>query len=181
MTEVDLEKLKYPIGKLVAPEVIAEKHIQQWISNLNGFPKAFEKLVQTLDDKQLDTPYRLNGWTVRQLVHHVPDSHTNAYIRFKWTLTEDIPLIKAYHEDRWGSLTDSVAGDIMPPIKLLYALHERWVQLMRQMEEKDWEKSLIHPETKKVIPLKNMLALYDWHSRHHYAHIENLIKKENWA
>ena len=180
MNEDALFALKYPIGKLKLPKGITKEHIEKWILNLKTYPAKLENLVAGLDQEQLDTPYRPEGWTVRQLLHHIPDSHTNAYIRFKWALTEDNPLIKAYHEDLWGALPDSKLGAIKAAMDLLYALHARWVLLMENMADSDWEKTFIHPETNKVLSLKLLLALYNWHADHHYAHIENLMQREGW-
>lgn len=180
MSEDPLFALKYPIGKLKLPKGITKDYIQKWTLNLKVYPAKMESLIADLEVAQLDTPYRSGGWTVRQLLHHIPDSHVNAYIRFKWALTEDNPLIKAYQEGLWSALPDSRLGDIKPAIDLLYAVHARWVLLLENMTDTDWEKTLIHPETNKELSMKYMLALYNWHSNHHYAHIENLIKREGW-
>ena len=180
MTDQELEILKYPIGRLRVPENIEESHLKTWQANLRQYPAKLESLIANLTDGQLDTPYRPNGWTVRQLLHHIPDSHTNAYIRFKWALTEGKPLIKAYFEDKWSALPDSLHGDIKPALGLLYAVHARWDLLMKSMSDEDWEKSFIHPETNKELTLKFMLGLYNWHSAHHYAHVERLIQREGW-
>lgn len=123
------EKLKYPIGKAVIPATITENNLLEWISIIENFPKRLEELVKDLSDNQLNTPYRLNGWTIRQVIHHCYDSHHNSYMRFKWTLTEDKPLIKAYYEERWAELIDSREAPITLSINALKSLHEKWVYI----------------------------------------------------
>ena len=181
MTNNELEKLKYPIGKFDCPELITDDHIKSWIAVLEHFPKRLEQLVMSLTDAQLDTPYRPDGWTVRQVVHHVSDSHHHSYIRFKWALTEDKPLIKAYYEDRWAELFDSKSAPIGMSLLHLSAVHAKLVYLLKGLSAQDLNKSFIHPETKSEVPLKRNIGVYAWHSNHHYAHIENLLKRQNWV
>nr|WP_298993656.1 putative metal-dependent hydrolase [uncultured Polaribacter sp.] len=175
-----LEQLKYPIGKALIPENITKKNIEVWISDIERFPQEIEFLVKQLSEKQLDTPYRENGWTIRQVIHHCYDSHTNSYIRFKWTLTEDTPIIKAYFEDRWAEIFDSKSAPISLSLDGLKALHSKWVYLLKNIPEKDLEKSFIHPETKAKVSLKENIGIYAWHCQHHYAHIEQLMIRKNW-
>lgn len=171
-----LEQLKYPIGKAQIPENITKKNIEVWISDIERFPQEIEFLVKQLSEKQLDTPYRENGWTIRQVIHHCYDSHTNSYIRFKWTLTEDTPIIKAYFEDRWAEIFDSKSAPISLSLDGLKAL----VYLLKNIPEKDLEKGFIHPETKAKVSLKENIGIYAWHCQHHYAHIEQLMIRKNW-
>mgnify|MGYP000117894060 CR=1 FL=1 len=175
-----LEELKYPIGKAQIPENITKKNIEIWISDIERFPQEIEFLVKQLSEKQLDTPYRENGWTIRQVIHHCYDSHTNSYVRFKWTLTEDTPIIKAYFEDRWAEIFDSKSAPISLSLDGLKALHSKWVYLLKNISEKDLEKCFIHPETKAKVSLKENIGIYAWHCQHHYAHIEQLMIRKNW-
>lgn len=177
--EKDLKQLQYPIGSFKSPAHFEEAPIASWIETIFRFPSDLTALVENLSDEQLDTPYRPGGWTIRQLVHHVGDSHMNSYVRFKWTLTEDQPVIKAYYEDRWAELPDS-KGDIVPALTLVKALHEKWVILLKTLGEQDLHRSFIHPESKKELPLWVNIGLYDWHCRHHLAHISGLLGRMGW-
>jgi uncharacterized damage-inducible protein DinB len=171
--------LRYPIGDFdrgsleLSPDA-RRKHIQ----TLRDLPANLAAAVSGLDDAQLDTEYRPGGWTVRQTAHHVPDSHANALIRFKWALTEDNPTIKAYHEDRWAELGDTrLPVDVS--LKMIEAVHERWVALLESMTDADFARKFIHPETGEWT-LEGVLALYAWHSRHHTAHITALRERMGW-
>jgi hypothetical protein len=174
-----MEELRYPIGQAKIPEKIEDSDVQKWIGVLDSFPGKMRSISQNLSEEQLDTPYREGGWTVRQVIHHVVDSHYNSYIRFKWTLTEDEPVIKAYHEDRWAELNDYKA-----PIELslaaLESLHAKWVYLLRNLPDEDLNRVFIHPEGNTKVSLKKNIGIYAWHSQHHYAHIENLLKRKGW-
>lgn len=180
MTDKELEKLKYPIGKFDCPINITKQHLESWISILEHFPERLEKLVTNLSDEQLNTPYRPEGWTVKQVVHHLSDSHHHSYTRFKWALTEDKPLIKAYYENRWAELFDAKTAPIKISIFHLKAIHFKLVYLLKGLSDGDLNKSFIHPETKSEFGLKKSIGMYAWHSSHHYAHIENLMKSNNW-
>ena len=175
-----LEQLKYPIGKVVIPKNITKINIEDWISTLEKFPQELEYLTRSLSDNQLDTSYRKNGWTIRQVVHHCYDSHHNSYTRFKWSLTEDSPLIKVYYEERWAELNDTKNAPIFLSIDGLKALHAKWVYLLRGLSEKDLDKTFIHPSENEVIKLKENIAIYSWHCNHHFAHIEQLMIRKNW-
>ena len=177
---MDLEKLKYPIGKFHFPEVVTPQHITNWIADIESVPAKIAAAVDGLTDEQLDTPYRPDGWTIRQVVHHLPDSHMNSYIRFKWTLTEDSPTIKAYDEVLWAELQDGKSAPVGMSIQLLTALHSRWTVMLKNLTETDLEKYFIHPENGKKLSLKLMVALYAWHSNHHLAHITSLKERMNW-
>jgi hypothetical protein len=180
MTANELYPLQYPIGKFEIPTTITQNQIESWISILEHFPNRLENLVNNLTESQLDTPYRPNGWTVRQVVHHISDSHHHSYSRFKWALTEDKPIIKAYYEDRWAELIDSKTAPIDMSLQHIKAIHFKLVYLLKRLTENDLNKSFIHPETKKEVLLKQNIGMYAWHSNHHYAHIENLLKRNHW-
>ena len=161
---------RFPIGKFAWPEAVTVADRVRYIQTLADTPALLRAAVAGLSDAQLDTPYREGGWTLRQVVHHVPESHMNAYIRFKLALTENDPVVKPYDEAGWAKLADVAATPVETSLRLLEALHERWVILLRGMAEADWKKAFRHPEIGLVL-LENNLALYDWHSRHHIAHI----------
>jgi uncharacterized damage-inducible protein DinB len=148
------------------------------IDNIALVPARMRAAVRSLNDAQLDTPYRDGGWTVRQVVPHVPDSHLNAYTRFKLALTEEVPTIKPYNEAAWAELPDS-RGAIVVSLDLLEALHERWVPLLRTLEEADYQRTFKHPEM-GLMTLGALLRLYEWHGRHHVAHITNLRERMGW-
>lgn len=175
-----LEQLKYPIGKVRIPEQITQKNINDWISTLERFPQELEFLVKDLSEKQLDTSYRPEGWTIRQVIHHCYDSHHNSYTRFKWALTEEKPIIKAYFEEKWAELDDSKYAPISFSIDALKALHAKWVYLLKGLKKSELEQKFIHPETKKEVSLKENVGIYAWHCQHHFAHIEQLMIRENW-
>lgn len=172
--------LRYPTGPFTAPApgTMDQATRDAAIAVIADTPRAFRAAVADLTDAQLDTPYRDGGWTVRQLAHHVPDSHLNAYCRFKLGLTEDHPTIKAYEEAAWARLPDSV-GPIGPSLDLLTALHLRWVDLLRAMTAEDFARTLHHPES-GVLRLDTVLALYAWHGPHHVAHVTGLRQRMGW-
>ena len=180
MTEQELEKLKYPIGQFECPNNISKQHIESWISILEHFPNRLENLVKDLSNQQLDTQYRPDGWTIRQVVHHVSDSHHHSYTRFKWALTEDKPTIKFYYEQDWAELADAKYAPIALSLEHLKAVHAKLVYLLRSLSEVDLNKSFIHPEHNEEVVLKRNVGIYAWHSNHHYAHIENLMKRKGW-
>jgi len=169
---------RYPIGAAPGPESADAAHISTYIAQLAALPENLRSAVYGLNNAQLDTPYREGGWTVRQLVHHIADSHMNAYIRTRLALTEDWPTVKPYDEKRWAELADSrlpvdVSLDILDP------LHRRWVAVFKSLSPADWERGYQHPERGRTTLLQT-LALYDWHSRHHVAHITELRKSKGW-
>lgn len=175
-----LEKLKFPIGKPAIPAEIKPIQIKYWIQTLEEFPTKLEELVQNLTNEQLDTQYRENGWTIRQVIHHCADSHQNSYTRFKWTLTEDKPIIKAYYEDKWAELFDSTSAPIILSLNVLKALHAKWVYLLKGLSLEDLSKEFIHPDGNEAVTLTTNIAIYAWHCDHHFAHILNLMKQKNW-
>ncbi|HZQ18805.1 MAG TPA: bacillithiol transferase BstA [Terriglobales bacterium] len=170
---------RYPIGKFHYEGTPSKEQRAKFISDIEQTPSAIRAAVKDLSPQQLDTPYREGGWTVRQVVHHVPDSHMNAYVRFKLALTEDEPTIKPYAEDRWAKLADTQSTPIEVSLVLLENLHARWVCLLRSLSEEDWKRTLRHPEL-GVMPLEKNLAMYAWHGTHHRAHITELRKRMNW-
>jgi radical SAM superfamily enzyme YgiQ (UPF0313 family) len=176
-----LEKLRYPIGKPTIPSTITNADIKKWISVIENFPLNIENLVKNLTDNQLNTKYRENGWTIRQVIHHCSDSHLNSYTRFKWTLTEDKPVIKAYYEDRWAELFDSKSAPILLSINQLKALHAKWTFLLKGLSENDLNREFIHPEGNESVSLAKNIGMYAWHCNHHYAHINNLMLNKGWS
>lgn len=174
-----MEDLRYPIGRYAPPPEITPDVRAGWIEALALAPAALRAAVADLAEHQLDTPYRPDGWSVRQVVHHVPDSHLNAYTRYKLALTEDAPTIKPYDEARWAELPDS-EGPIGPSLDLLDALHRRWVSLLGAMTEADWARTFVHPEHGRPLRLDWTLGLYAWHGRHHTAHVTALRRREGW-
>ncbi len=173
------DSLRYPIGKFLPKDEYTKNEIDLFVSRIESLPAKLEKEVSTLTPSQLDTPYRDGGWTVRQVIHHMADSHMNAYIRFKWTLTEETPMIKAYNEKIWAE-TPETKGDPNLSIALLTSLHAKWIVLLRGLTASDLKKEFIHPETKKHIRLENLMGLYAWHGEHHLAHISSLKAKKGW-
>ena len=176
MTELD--DLRYPIGRFNPPASILPGIRAEHIQSLRQLPAQLRTAVNGLTDAQLDTPYRDGGWTVRQVVHHLPDSHGNCYVRFKLALTEDWPTIKPYDEAAWAELADSKMP-VDGSLAFIEGLHERWVALLESMTELDFYKGFNHPERGRMT-LDQTLALYDWHSRHHTAHITSLRARMGW-
>jgi hypothetical protein len=174
-----LEELQYPIGRFHSPTTIDAAMRSEWIETISELPGNLSTVVAGLDDQQLDTPYRVGGWTVRQLVHHIADSHQNSQIRFRWALTEEVPLIKAYDEKLWAELPDAKHLPVDTSLQLLNGLHGRWTALLRQMSELDFKRRLIHP-VNGALSLEQMLGLYAWHGRHHVAHISRLRHSMRW-
>jgi hypothetical protein len=174
------DDLRYPIGRFVIPEVYTEELRRGWIGELTALPRLANAAVAGLDDRRLDTPYRPDGWTVRQVVHHLPDSHLNAYMRFRLALTEQEPTIRPYYEDRWAELPDARQAPVEVSLALLEALHARWVTLLRTIGSDDWLRIFVHPEHGRRMTLNETLAMYAWHGRHHVAHITALRQREGW-
>jgi len=169
---------RYPIGKFSYNGPLTAEQRQQCLHDIEQAPARLRAAVSKLSEQQLNTPYRDGGWTVRQVIHHVPDSHMNSYIRFKLALTEDEPTIKPYLEDRWALLPDSQA----PPevsLVLLDCIHQRWMMVLRSLSDTDWKRTFRHPELGPM-SLEKTLALYSWHGRHHVAHITSLREKMGW-
>jgi len=167
---MNLEQLKYPIGKFQKPITITEKTLAQWIADIAEFPAKLKNEVSKLTDGELDSPYRPEGWTIRQVVYHCADSHMNSLIRFKLALTEEVPTIKPYKEDQWAQLSDAQMP-VAPSLQLLEALHSRWVNLLSSLTEQELSRCYYHPEQQKEIDLKTTIGLYAWHCNHHLAHV----------
>jgi hypothetical protein len=172
--------LRYPIGKADLSVPVTPERRPPLIAEIANAPAALRASVAGLSPRQLDTPYRPGGWTVRQVVHHVPDSHANAYIRFKQALTEEMPVIMAYDEAKWAELPDTRAVPIDASLAMLDALHIRWVGLLRGMPADAFARGYRHPEYQQTFTLDQALVLYAWHSRHHVAHITALRTREGW-
>jgi uncharacterized damage-inducible protein DinB len=170
---------RYPIGKFRFPESVSDAQRRQFIDDIAETPERLRVAVRGFSAQQFDTPYRQGGWTVRQVVHHVPDSHLNSYVRFKLALTEEEPTIKPYAEDRWANLDDSRTTPVEVSLTLLDSLHQRWVNLLRSMSDKDWKRTLRHPEI-GVLTLDKLLSLYAWHGKHHVAHVTSLRERLDW-
>ncbi len=177
---MDKNQLQYPIGRFKGPFRITPDDRKNYIAEIAQLPAQIREAVAGLENEQLDTPYRTHGWTIRQVVHHIPDSHLNSYVRFKWALTESVPIIKAYDEKDWASLPDAANGPIAASLNLLEGLHQRWVALFNSMSDTDWSKCFVHPETNKKVPLDFNLSLYAWHGKHHLAHIVNTRDIHGW-
>jgi uncharacterized damage-inducible protein DinB len=173
-----MEELRYPIGIFSFENPLTMEVVDNWVKEIEVAPFQLREAVRNLSEEQLDTPYRLGGWTVRQVVHHIADSHMNSYIRFKLALTEDQPTIKPYFEDRWAELPDSELP-VEISLSLLEALHGRWVTLLRSLNESDFEKTFIHPDS-GVQTVGNTIGIYAWHGRHHIAHITSLSNRLGW-
>lgn len=172
--------LRYPIGKFSTPAEFTLTNLKEFIARIEAVPSTLTEVVKGLSPQQLDTPYRPEGWTVRQVVHHLADSHMNAYIRFHWTLTEDSPKIKAYDEKKWAELPYQTDLPVEVSISLLRYLHERWAHLLRSLTSEDFDKWYTHPQDGKTYELKKVVALYAWHGDHHIAHITSLKERMNW-
>jgi uncharacterized damage-inducible protein DinB len=169
----------YPIGKYM-PQDFSTELKEQRLAEIRFLPNAIEHAIQNLDEKQLQTPYREGGWTVHQLVHHIADSHMNAYIRFKLGYTENNAAIKPYEEKLWAETADVKNLPVNVSITLLHALHRRWSEFLESFNDADWQKTVFHPEHKKEMTLWFLLGLYAWHSRHHTAHISKLRERMGW-
>jgi len=170
---------RYPIGKFSFDGTLTPDQKKQYLQDIEETPTRLRAAVCGLSDQQVNTPYRDGGWTVRQLTHHVPDSHMNAYIRFKLALTEDEPTIRPYMEDRWAELPESKQAPVELSLALLDSLHQRWTMVLKNISETDWKRNLRHPEM-GLLSLEKTLALYAWHGRHHTAHVTALREKMGW-
>ena len=175
-----LDSLRFPIGKFEAPTVLTQEIIDRYVKDIETFPARLKQAVIGLNDAQLDTPYRPDGWTIRQVVNHCADSHMNSLIRFKLALTEEEPTIKPYYEERWAELADSKTMPIAPALSLLEGLHQRWTVLLKSLGSEDLAKTFIHPEHGKRFRLDENIGVYAWHGNHHLAHITTLKKSMNW-
>jgi hypothetical protein len=175
-----LEDLRYPIGRFTAPDQHHPEMQQEWINTIEALPSWLDVCVENLDEDQLHTPYRPGGWTIHEVIHHLADSHMNAFIRLKLALTEDGPIIKPYNEKLWVETPEMDFVPVNVSITLLHALHRRWGQTLRHMQPEDWDRTYFHPDHERFIPLWEMADLYAWHSRHHMEHIRGLRSRMNW-
>jgi uncharacterized damage-inducible protein DinB len=171
--------LRYPIGKH-EPQPFSDTQKLEWLQDLQSLPDILEAAVENLDEEQLNTHYRDGGWTVKQVVHHLADSHTNAYVRFKLGLTETNPTIKPYDEKLWAELADVKQIPITTSIALLNALHSRWHSAVHLLPQEEWHQTVTHPEHKDGMSLWHLLGVYSWHGRHHVAHITSLRERKGW-
>ncbi|MGA2213254.1 MAG: YfiT family bacillithiol transferase [Bryobacteraceae bacterium] len=174
-----MNDLRYPVGEFRFPDLVSAEDLVLFIRQIAQAPADLRRAVAGLTDAQLDTPYRPRGWTVRQLAHHVPDSHINSYTRFRLALTEQEPVIKPYDEKRWAELPDSRTLPVEMSLALLENLHARWVPLLRSLSGAEWKRCFRHPEL-GLVSLENNAALYAWHGRHHVAHITALRSRMGW-
>lgn len=171
--------LRYPIGPFERPAQATADDRKRYVTQLELLPSELRTALAGLSEDQLDTPYRSGGWTVRQVVHHLADSHLNGYVRFRWALTEDEPAIKAYDQARWAELEDAQKMSVVPSLALLEALHTRWVRLCQSLSEAAWGRVFVHPKSGRMT-LDDALALYAWHGRHHTAHVTTLRARNGW-
>jgi hypothetical protein len=178
LTESD--QLRYPVGRFTFPGKVSEEEIKSLLKILEELPVRLENAVKGMTQEQLNTSYREGGWTVRQVVHHLFDSHVNAYIRMKLAVTENVPTIKPYDQDKWSDLEDARTARVEISLRLLNDLHRRWLIFLKSIPGQSWERTFYHPEQKREISLAQTLALYAWHSRHHLAHITELKKRMEW-
>jgi DinB superfamily len=177
---MDLETLQYPIGRFNWTIGNGSAHHEEWLQTIAGTPGEVRRVVSGLNEEQLDTPYRPDGWTVRQVVHHYADDHLNSYVRFKLALTEDAPAIKGYEQALWAELPDARQGPIEPSLVLLAALHQRWVEAWRALADPDWQRTFVHPK-RGPVSLEQLAAVYAWHGRHHVAQVRALRLRNGWT
>jgi len=178
--EVSLEKLMYPIGRFVPSADFNSDKLASWIGSIRSLPLLLDYCIQNLDEAQLNTPYRPGGWNIIQVVHHIADSHMNAYIRLKLALTEETPVITPYEEQLWAELPDVTLVPLNVSITLLHALHRRWTTVLDNLTHEQWERQYYHPGNKEYVPLWQMTNNYGWHCSHHAEHILSLRKRMGW-
>ena len=174
------DSLSYPIGPYKPPVSFQPDDTKAWIAAIEALPLWLDVIIENLDAHQLDTPYRPGGWTMVQTIHHLADSHMNAFMRLKLALTEDAPVIKPYEEARWAETQEVEIVPVNVSITLLHALHRRWVALLQHLEPDEWHRIYIHPEHKREFPVWEMTAMYAWHSRHHMEHLRRLKERNGW-
>ena len=178
--ENNIEQLQYPIGRYKKPESYTPAQMEEWIRVLEILPSWMDAFIENLDNEQLQTPYREGGWTIQQVVHHVADSHMNAYIRLKLALTENNPTVKPYDEKAWADTADTRLVPVNISTTMLHALHRRMVAVLKNMKADEWDRTYYHPEHKRDFPIWEIVALYAWHSRHHMEHIKQLRRRMDW-
>lgn len=179
--EYTVEQLKYPIGKYTAPDQINMAQITAWIDEISNFPAKLKATISGLNDVQLETAYRDGGWTLRQVVHHIADSHMNAYMRYKLAVTESDPvIIRPYNEKKWAECDEAKHADPAVSIAIIESVHARWVLFLRSLKFEDFERSYIHPEHNKVFILRDVTGMYVWHGEHHLNHIIRTKERHSW-
>ena len=171
-----LDELRYPTGKFLMPETFKKKDIKEWIKTIEKFPSLLKKETQNLSDKKQSWVYRPDGWSIRQVVHHCADSHMNAFIRFKLSMTEENPVIKPYKENLWAEMEDVKSVPVEWSVKMITLLHKRWTILLHSLTESDFERTYFHPESNRQWKLYEVVALYSWHCMHHLGHIKQAKK-----
>jgi hypothetical protein len=174
-----MQDLRYPIGRFEHQGPVDGATLAAWIGQIEALPGQLRDAVSRLTDEQLDTPYRPGGWTIRQVVHHVPDSHLNGYVRCKWALTEDQPLIKTYDEARWAELADYRTVPVETSLRFLAAIHEKWVALLRVLTREQLSRRFVHPDW-GTVELAWNVGNYAWHGRHHLAHVTTTVERNGW-
>ncbi|GGH62493.1 putative damage-inducible protein DinB [Filimonas zeae] len=174
-----MDDLRYPIG-LYEPQPFSQRQKEKWLLDLRYMPDELETAILNLNEEQFNTPYREGGWTVTQVVHHVADSHMNAYIRFKLGLTEHNPVIKPYEEGEWAMLNDVQTVPVNLSLTLLHALHQRWVATVKDLSDAQWQRTVYHPGQQAQLSLWHLLGSYAWHGKHHVAHITSLRERRRW-
>ena len=174
-----MEELKYPIGKYIE-QPFSEPQLREWLFDIETLPLHVEHALLNLDEAQLQTPYRPGGWTVHQLVHHIADSHMNAYIRFKLGLTEDNPIIKPYDENEWAKMADTRNLPVNVSTTILFAVHRRLLEVLKNIKPEEWQRTVFHPEHQKTMTLWYLLGMYAWHGKHHTTHITHLRQRMKW-
>jgi len=174
-----MEDLKYPIGKYIE-QPFSEKQLREWLLDIETLPMQAEHAIINLDAAQLDTHYRPGGWKVKQVVHHLADSHMNAYIRFKLGLTEENPTIKPYDEAAWAEMKDTANLPVNISTTILFSVHRRLMEILRNISKEEWQRTVFHPEHQKTMTLWYLLGMYAWHGKHHVAHINKLREREGW-
>lgn len=178
--EAQLEKAKYPIGRYKAPEKYDAGMQNEWINEIEALPGWLDHVIENLDAAQMEVPYREGGWNTRQVIHHIADSHINAYVRHKLLLTEDNPTVKPYDENRWTLLPDVEIVPVNVSITMLHAMHRRWGIMLRNIEQEDWERTYYHPEDDMLVPLWTSVDMYAWHGRHHMEQVRSLRERMGW-
>lgn len=172
---MELEQLRYPVGKFIVPTEIDRQHIQSWKATIQSLPQELNALVKDLSVTERNWIYRPDGWSIKQVIHHLADSHMNSFIRFKLTLTENVPEVRPYEEHKWAVTADGQDDDISASLQIITGVHNRWFYLLDTLTEEDLALLYFHPQHQRLYSLKEAIGIYDWHSRHHLAHIKQAL------
>ncbi len=172
---MNLEALKFPIGKFQFDPDVTRQQVQDWIATIQSFSQEIENIIQPLTTEQLNWRYRPEGWSIKQVVHHLADSHMNAFIRIKLSLTEDAPVIRPYEESLWAELCDGLNNDISASLKIINGVHKKWAYVLNNLSDEQWNKMYFHPQHQRLFSVKEGLGIYDWHCKHHLAHIKQAL------